>query len=107
MEWPYAEAHQQRVRVGGELVQAELVGLRLGGSAEADLVRNDQAITCIAQRTNGVLPDGAAEVLAVQEHDGPAIGLGRLNVHVGHRQRLSLRAERVGLDRIGIGKVGQ
>ena len=75
--------------------------------AEADLIGDDHAVAGIAQRPDGVLPGCAAEVLAVQEHDGLAVRLRRTDVHVGHGQRLALRLEFVALNRMRIVEVGE
>jgi len=90
------------VGVGGQLLEAVLIVFGLARLAEADLVRRHHAVAGFGQRVDRTLPGGATEVLAVQEDDGAAVRLGRLDVHVGHVQLRALRREAVLLDRIGV-----
>lgn len=91
--------------IGRQLLEAELVAAWLAGGAETDLVRRDDAEAGAGQRLDGGFPGGAAEVLAMQQHGGAAIGraAGR-HIHVGHLQRLLLRSEAEALLGMGVGE---
>src|SRR5258706_3993176 len=71
------EEFQQRARVLRQLLETVLVMRGFAGGAKTDLVGNDDAITRLAQRLDAGLPGGAAEILAVHERDGMAVGLTR------------------------------
>ncbi|MNV58619.1 hypothetical protein D3C71_1510050 [compost metagenome] len=81
----HAQVRQQRLGVGRKLVKRKLIARRFVGFAKADLVGHHDSIACLAQRRDRGVPGGAAEVLAVHEHDGAAVGLRGLYVHIGHR----------------------
>jgi hypothetical protein len=95
------------MRVGGKLMKPELILLGLGGFAEADLVQGHNAVAGIAQGSNDVFPRGGAEVLAMQQNDRLAIGLRGPDIHVCHRQGLSLGPELVTLNGMGVVEIGQ
>ena len=60
----HPERLQQRARVAGELLEGELVGGRLAGLAEPDLVGRHHAVAGLAQHGDRGLPRAGAEVLA-------------------------------------------
>ncbi len=94
-----AELGQQLMGVAGKLLEGELVGGGLARLAEADLVRRDHAIAGRDQILDGRLPGGGTKILAVQQHRGLPVRMIRLDVEIGHLQRLPLRGEREALDR--------
>src|SRR6185295_6774361 len=107
-DWPLdANADEEGVCVGGLLMQAELIGWRLAGFAEADLIGNDDAKTLIAERPNVGLPGGGAEILAMQQDNGPTVWLLRPHIHECHRQQLPLGLEVVVVNRLRVVEVGE
>ncbi|MNI23406.1 hypothetical protein D3C73_769920 [compost metagenome] len=77
--------------------------VRFAGGAETDLVRGDHTVTGVAQGLDRGVPRGAAEILAVHEHDALAIGLAvGGDIHVAHLQGFALGLEGEMLDRIGV-----
>jgi hypothetical protein len=67
---------QQTIGVLRESLERELVGMRLGGFAKADLIDHAKAFPREAARRR--LPVGTGEVLAVQQDDRVAVeALGR------------------------------
>ena len=101
------QAAQKLMRVGRELMKAELVGLGLRRFSEADLIRDNHAIAVIAERSRSFLPISAAEIFSVQQHNGLCGGFVspfRCDIHVGHFERLSLSGHPENLDREWIGE---
>ncbi|WP_394892275.1 hypothetical protein ACG873_13225 [Mesorhizobium sp. AaZ16] len=52
--------------VGGQLLKRELIVLRLGGLAKADLIGRNDAVARHRQHVDGHLPGPGAEVFTVQ-----------------------------------------
>jgi len=89
-----AEIAQQRIGVGGELLEGILIMLRLNRGAEADLARRDDPIADLGERSDGFFPGCRAKILGVEKDDCTAVGgARRRNVHLGHQQFLALRVE--------------
>ena len=97
-----AEPFQQGVGVGCQLLEAVLVMGRLARLAEADLVDGDHPVAGVGEHVDGALPGPGAEILAVHEQDGAAVGFLRRDVEVGHAQRLALGGEVQIMHRIGV-----
>lgn len=98
-----AEFVEQGARVGGQLLQAEVVVLGFFGFAKADLVDRDHAIAGLAQGRDLLFPGCRAVVLAMQQQDALAIGAARgADVHIGHRQLLALALKLETLDLVRI-----
>src|SRR5437764_433938 len=93
---------QQRTRIFGELLEAVLVTPRLARFTEADLIGRDDTPARRAQCADGGLPGSGAEILPVQQHDGPSVGLLRPDVKVAHVQLLPLRFQIEALDGPGV-----
>ena len=87
-------------RQGVEMQLAE----RLGGFAEADLVRHHHAVAGVIQRLDLRRPVARRKIAAVQKHHGAAVRLRGCNVHIGHSHLLAVVVERQQADRVGIGK---
>ena len=79
-------------------------GLR--GAAETDLIGHDDAEAGVAEGVDGAAEVEAAEIHAMEEDCGAAVGLtGGRDVHVGHADILPVDGERQVGDRVGIGDV--
>ncbi len=81
---------KQPLGVRGQLIKGVLVGLRQAGTAEANLVRHNHAVTAARQELNGLMPISAVEVLAVQKQEHALGLLLRPDIHIGHLQRQKL-----------------
>src|SRR5258707_7890636 len=79
-------------RDGGARHRVETIGESgLGGLAEADLIRGDDAVAGLGQRLDGWLPIARREIPAMQKDHGPAVGWpGWRDIHVGKAQILAL-----------------
>jgi hypothetical protein len=64
--------------------------LRLGGLAEADLVRRYDAITGLNQRFDRRFPGCGTKILSMQQYDSATVRLVGRNVHEGHGYGLAL-----------------
>src|SRR5436190_17726623 len=88
-----AELSQQFMGVAGKLLESELVSGGFARLAEPDLIRRYHTIAGRDQMLNGRLPGGGTEVLSVQWHRRLPVWAVRLDVEIGHLQRLPLRRE--------------
>src|ERR1019366_6652483 len=77
----------------------ELIDGGFSRFAEANLIRGDDAIAFGYEILDREFPCGRAEILSVQQHNGSAVWVFRLDVEIGHLQRLALRSESETLDR--------
>ncbi len=84
---------QQRVSIIRQLLEGVLITFRLSGFTETDLVGCHHAIPAGRQRADRAVPGPGAEIFAVHQHHGAAVGLFRLHVQVSHIQRLILRGK--------------
>src|SRR4051812_5655386 len=94
-EFVYVNRVEQRARVVGQRLEAELVGSGLGRLSETDLVRRYNAVSLGSQCANSGGPVGARKVFAVQEDNRSPVRLRGCDIHIGHAQFLLLRFELV------------
>ena len=90
--------------MGGQHVEAERES-RLGRFPERDLVGHDHAVSRARERRDHRVPIARRKVAAMQQQHGAAVsGAGRLDVHIGHAQRVIVLGERQHRHRMRIGE---
>jgi len=97
-----AERGQQRVGIGRQLLNAELITERFGRFAESDLVGRNDAEAGLAEDGDRLFPGRGAEIASVQQYRCASVGGLRFHVHVGHGHIAALRSEGVAVDIMGI-----
>jgi hypothetical protein len=97
-----AKRGQQRVGVGCQLLNAELITEWLRRFAESDLIGCSDTEAGFAQHGDRLFPRRSAEIPSVQQDCGPAICGSRFHVHVGHGDIAALRSEPVAVHIMGI-----
>ena len=80
-------------------MKAVLVAHGFGRFTKADLVGCDDPVTGLAQRIDTAFPRAGAEILAVHQHNCPAVRRLRFDVDIGHLQLLALGLEFEAFDR--------
>ena len=99
----YSEMIEQRDRVARQRIEMQ-VALRLGGFAEADLVRHHHAIAGVAQRLDHRCPVARWEIAAMQQHHRAPVRLRGSYVHIGHPHLFAVVHQRQQMDGVGIGE---
>jgi hypothetical protein len=98
----HTEVIKQPYSVHRESLKA-VVDVGLGGLSPADLVCGDHPIAVVCKTLNNLGPIVTSKILAVEQHDGPAICLGGWrNIHVRHPKRLPLHLEIKETNGVGI-----
>ena len=97
------EMVEQRNGVARQRIEMQFA-IRLGGFAEADLVRHHDAETCLAQHLDDGRPVAGREIAPVQQHHGAAVRLRRRDVHIGHAELLAVIDDGKEMHGVGIGK---
>ncbi|MCY1443124.1 hypothetical protein D9M71_595240 [compost metagenome] len=86
-----------------QLLEGVLIVVRFARGAETDLVRGNHPVAGIAEGLDRGFPGGAAEILAVHQHDAAPVGLAMGgDIHVAHLQGLALGLEGKMLDGVGV-----